>query len=184
MNTIWITLGMSFLAAGSVFAAETNAPAPKVFVLPARKNITRKPAALDFAAEMKHRVYAVINGKRTQPANVNVGADAGQWHELSIKQVGDGMVVIEAEHYTQRWRDQIRRWYLNSAQHSPTAKPDGDPVNVDGAGGGAYMEALPDTFVTDDDRAIDGINPGLHPGSAAKATCVGAKLGRDARRVT
>jgi hypothetical protein len=60
----------------------------------------------------------------------------------------------------------IRRWYINST-HSPTAKPDGDPVNVDGAGGGAYMEALPDTFVTDDDRAIDGLNLGLHPGSVA-----------------
>jgi hypothetical protein len=77
------------------------------------------------------------------------------------------MVVIEAEHYTRQFRDQIRRWYLNSAQHTPAAKPDGDPVNVDGAGGGAYMEALPDTFVTDNDRAIDGINLGLLPGAVA-----------------
>lgn len=82
-----------------------------------------------------------------------------------VHQEVDGMVVVEAEHFTKQQRDQIRRWYLNSAQHTPAAKPDGDPVNVDGAGGGAYMEALPDTFVTDDDRAIDGINLGLNPGS-------------------
>jgi hypothetical protein len=79
----------------------------------------------------------------------------------------DGQVVIEAEHFNAQRRDMIRRWYINSPQHTPTAKPDGDPVNVDGAGGGAYMEALPDTFVTDDDRAIDGLNLGLHPGSVA-----------------
>ena len=79
----------------------------------------------------------------------------------------DGLVVIEAEHFNAQRRDMIRRWYINSAQHSPIAKPDGDPVNVDGAGGGAYMEALPDTFVTDADRAIDGLNLGLHPGSVA-----------------
>lgn len=78
-----------------------------------------------------------------------------------VHQTVDGMVVIEAEHFTAQRRDMIRRWYLNSAQHTPAAKPDGDPVNVDGAGGGAYMEALPDTFVTDDDRAIDGINLGF-----------------------
>lgn len=84
-----------------------------------------------------------------------------------VHQEADGMVVIEAEHFTQQRRDQIRRWYLNSSQHTPAAKPDGDPVNLDGAGGGAYMEALPDTFVTDNDRAIDGINIGLHPGSVA-----------------
>jgi len=84
-----------------------------------------------------------------------------------VHQEADGLVVIEAEHFTKQTRDQIRRWYLNSAQHTPAAKPDGDPVNVDGAGGGAYLEALPDTFVTDEDRAIDGINLGLHPGSVA-----------------
>lgn len=84
-----------------------------------------------------------------------------------VHQTVDGMVVIEAEHFTAQKRDQIRRWYLNSAQHTPAAKPDGDPVNVDGAGGGAYMEVLPDTFVTDNDRAIDGINLGLLPGSVA-----------------
>jgi hypothetical protein len=84
-----------------------------------------------------------------------------------VHETVDGMVVIEAEHYTRQQRDMIRRWYLNSAQHSPTAKPDGDPVKVGDAGGGAYMEVLPDTFVTDDDRPIDGINLGLDPGSVA-----------------
>ena len=87
-------------------------------------------------------------------------------NEVVFQEV-DGLVVIEAEHFNAQRRDMIRRWYINSAQHSPIAKPDGDPVNVDGAGGGAYMEALPDTFVTDADRAIDGLNLGLHPGSVA-----------------
>lgn len=79
----------------------------------------------------------------------------------------DGMVVIEAEHFHSQRRDLIRRWYINSPQHTPAAKPDGDPVEISDAGGGAYMEALPDTFVTDDDRAIDGLNLGLLAGSVA-----------------
>jgi len=87
-------------------------------------------------------------------------------NEVVFQEV-NGLVVIEAEHFNAQRRDMIRRWYLNSAQHTPTAKPDGDPVNVGDAGGGAYMEALPDTFVTDDDRPIDGLNLGLLPGSVA-----------------
>ena len=35
-----------------------------------------------------------------------------------VHQTVDGMVVIEAEHYTRQFRDQIRRWYLNSARHT------------------------------------------------------------------
>ena len=35
----------------------------------------------------------------------------------------DGQVVIEAEHFVRQSRDQIRRWYFNSATHTPTAQP-------------------------------------------------------------
>lgn len=89
-----------------------------------------------------------------------VGADV-------VFQEVDGMVVIEAEHFHQQTRHMIRRWYINSPQHTPAAKPDGDAKDLAGVGGGAYVEALPDTFVTDDDRAIDGLNLGLLPGSVA-----------------
>lgn len=79
----------------------------------------------------------------------------------------DGLVVIEAEHYTRQSRDQIRRWYFNSATHTPTAKPDPDPVMVTDASNGTYIEALPDTFVHDGERAVDGLNIGIAPGAMA-----------------
>ena len=79
----------------------------------------------------------------------------------------DGVVVVEAEHFVRQTRDQIRRWYLSSAKHTPTAKPDPDPVMVTDASNGAYIEVLPDTFVHQHERAIDGINIGLAPGSIA-----------------
>jgi hypothetical protein len=79
----------------------------------------------------------------------------------------DGQVVIEAEHYIRQSRDQIRRWFFNSAKHTPTTTPDPDPVMVTDASNGIYIEALPDTFVHDHERAVDGINIGLAPGAIA-----------------
>ncbi len=84
-----------------------------------------------------------------------------------VHAVVDGTVVIEAEHYTSQRRDQIRRWYITTPDMTPTAKPDGDLPTLEDAGGGAYVEALPDTFVTEHDRPIDGLNLGLLPGSVA-----------------
>lgn len=79
----------------------------------------------------------------------------------------DGLVVVEAEHFVKQTRDQIRRWYLSSATKAPATKPDPDPVMVTDAGGGMYVEVLPDTFVLKTERAIDGINIGLNPGALA-----------------
>ncbi len=79
----------------------------------------------------------------------------------------DGLVVIEAEHFHKQTRDIIRRWYINSPATTPAAKPDLDANLHSEASGLAYVEALPDTFVTEHDRAIDGINLGLAPGSVA-----------------
>ncbi len=79
----------------------------------------------------------------------------------------DGQVVIEAEHFVRQTRDQIRRWYFNSASHTPTAKPDPDPVMVTDASNGIYVEVLPDTYVHNDERGVDGLNIGLAPGSMA-----------------
>ncbi len=79
----------------------------------------------------------------------------------------DGQVVIEAEHYTRQTSDMIRRWYLNSAKHTPTTRPDPDPVMVTDASNGTYVEVLPDTFVNQGDRPIDGINYTSTPGAMA-----------------
>jgi hypothetical protein len=140
-----VVLAATLLAAASLhaFAAEKAA-----------KKAPQSRPPLTEAERMKHIPPLPPADKPLVDANV-------------VFQEVDGAVVIEAEHFHQQTRHMIRRWYLNSPQHTPTAKPDGDPVIIADAGGGAYLEALPDTFVTDDDRAIDGLNLGLHPGAVA-----------------
>ncbi len=54
----------------------------------------------------------------------------------------DGLVAVEAEHFYQQSQDQIRRFYLVTADSVPDVKPDGDPPHVAGASGGAYLEIL------------------------------------------
>ncbi len=79
----------------------------------------------------------------------------------------NGHVVVEAEHFVRQTRDVIRRWFINGGGYVPTTKPDPDPVMVTDASNGMYVEALPDTFVHQGERAVDGTNIGLAPGSMA-----------------
>ena len=70
----------------------------------------------------------------------------------------DGVVIVEAEHFHHQSLDDLRRWYVISAKHHPGAAPDGDPAHLEGASGGAYLEALPDTRRTHEDKLIVGEN--------------------------
>lgn len=79
----------------------------------------------------------------------------------------DGQVVVEAEHFVRQTRDIIRRWFINGGGHAPTTHPDPDPVMVTDASNGMYVEALPDTFVHNHERGVDGANIGLAPGAIA-----------------
>ena len=79
----------------------------------------------------------------------------------------NGLVVVEAEHFVRQERDQVRRWYVTSPEHQPDVKPDPDPVQLGGASGGAYVEALPDTFVKKGDLFKRGENVAPVPGSVA-----------------
>ncbi|MBP6386540.1 MAG: hypothetical protein KA313_09040 [Pseudarcicella sp.] len=79
----------------------------------------------------------------------------------------NGTVVVEAEHFTSQSMTDIRKWYISSHKHKPNIKPDPDTVMVTDASGGAYVEVLPDEFVTKEDKAIEGVNLALIPGSLA-----------------
>ncbi len=70
----------------------------------------------------------------------------------------DGLIAVEAEHFYQQSQDEIRRFYLVTADNLPSVKPDGDPPHVAGASGGAYLEVLPDTRRTHADKLIQGEN--------------------------
>lgn len=69
-----------------------------------------------------------------------------------------GVVAIEAEHFTKQELTDMRAWYLTTKDSSPDLQPDGDSSHIEGASGGAYLEILPDTRRTHDDKLIKGEN--------------------------
>ena len=76
----------------------------------------------------------------------------------------DGLVAVEAEHFHRQSFTGKRAWHLTSARHTPAEMPGGDPPHLEGASGGAYLEILPDTRRTHDDRLIQGENFSNRPG--------------------
>lgn len=56
-----------------------------------------------------------------------------------------GLVRVEAEHFFQQTLTGKRRWHLTTVQQQPNVPDDADEPHLKGAGGGAYLECLPDT---------------------------------------
>lgn len=79
----------------------------------------------------------------------------------------DGTLAIEAEHFYKQSLTDKRAWYITSSNSTPEISPDGDEPHVGGAVGGAYVEALPDTRRTHDDKLIHGENFSNVPGKMA-----------------
>lgn len=70
----------------------------------------------------------------------------------------DGVVAIEAEHFVSQDKSDVRAWHIISTKSAPDIKPDGDPSHAADASGGAYLEILPDTRRSHDDKLIKGEN--------------------------
>jgi hypothetical protein len=81
----------------------------------------------------------------------------------------DGIVAVEAEHFYKQTLTDKRSWHITSSERVPGLEPDADPAHVAGASSGAYLEILPDTRATHDDKLIDGDNFGKKPGVMAVA---------------
>jgi len=79
----------------------------------------------------------------------------------------DGVVAVEAEHYSKQSLDEVRKWYMISADLQPEMNPDPDPVNYQGASGNTYLEMLPDTRTNHDEELIVGENFINEPGKMA-----------------
>ena len=70
----------------------------------------------------------------------------------------DGIVAVEAEFFYQQTKNEIRQWYRTSKNEIPTAGRDEDGPHCKNAGNNAYVEILPDTRVTSNDKLIAGEN--------------------------
>lgn len=82
----------------------------------------------------------------------------------------DGYVEVEAERFSSQEKTDKRRWHLVSATEAPDVSADGDPSHSASAGGGAYLEVLPDTRRTHDDQLVAGENFSNKPGEMAVLT--------------
>ncbi len=79
----------------------------------------------------------------------------------------NGLVAVEAEHFSRQSQNGVRAWYINSPRHRPHVQPDYDDASFLDAGGLAYVEALPDRFHTDLDPIIPGHSLGTVGGTVA-----------------
>ncbi|MFZ5831280.1 MAG: hypothetical protein ACOY3P_14410 [Planctomycetota bacterium] len=68
-----------------------------------------------------------------------------------LYQVTDGALAMEAEDFYRQMLARDRMWHLVCEGHTPRIGPDSDPVRLEGASGGAYLELLPDARQKDED---------------------------------
>jgi hypothetical protein len=79
----------------------------------------------------------------------------------------DGIVMVEAEHFYKQTLTDKRAWHISSSKAEPDLKPDGAPAHLPGASGGKYIQVLPDTRRSHDDKLIKGENFTDEPGAMA-----------------
>ena len=78
-----------------------------------------------------------------------------------------GLVAVEAEHFFQQELTEERAWQVFTPNQRPKLLPDTDGTHVTGASGGAYLEALPDSRWTHDEKLVHGENFSNVPGKMA-----------------
>jgi hypothetical protein len=79
----------------------------------------------------------------------------------------DGIVAVEAEYFFKQTKNEVRAWYHTSAQTKPQVGRDNDEPHFATAANGAYLEILPDTRTTHDDKLIHSENFSNTPGELA-----------------
>ena len=80
-----------------------------------------------------------------------------QFQEGNIFEEKNGIVAVEAEHFYEQSKSDIRKWYLIGEDFSSEMQdPDGN--HTIHASGGQYLECLPDTRTTRDDKLMPGEN--------------------------
>lgn len=69
-----------------------------------------------------------------------------------------GMVTVEAESFVKQSNDDIRKWYIILEKQKPNIEGIATKNEIATAGGKAYIQILPDTRRTHDDKLIKGEN--------------------------
>ncbi len=82
-------------------------------------------------------------------------------------QEANGMVTVEAEYFYKQTKTEIRKWYTIASGFNNEVKKTDTTIHVTNASKKRYIEVLPDTRVTHDDKLIKGINFSNVPGKMA-----------------
>lgn len=85
-------------------------------------------------------------------------------HTDLVFEEADGLVAVEAEHFLDQEKSEIRKWYVQTESQNELDLVDVDSSHAATASGGAYLEILPDTRSTHDDPLIIGENFANNPG--------------------
>ncbi len=110
--------------------------------------------------QFKHEHFA-SSRLSSQP---NCQTLSGQIQEVRVFEEKDGILAVEAEHFSSQQQTAIRKWALVNGNSKALPTPDPDPAHLEDASGGAYLELLPDSRVTHDDPLIPGTNFSNEPG--------------------
>ncbi len=81
----------------------------------------------------------------------------------------DGLIAIEAEHFSRQTLTEKRAWHIIAPASLSTVSPDPDPSHSEDASSGRYIEALPDTRHSHSDTLVPGENFTDTPGQLATA---------------
>jgi len=92
-------------------------------------------------------------------------ADANDSNSIPVEK--DGLLAVEAESFAKQSKTEKRAFHITSADAAPEITPDGDEAHWKDASGQAYIEILPDTRRTHDDKLINGENFTNEPGEIA-----------------
>lgn len=88
-------------------------------------------------------------------------------HKTLVYEEVDGLVAVEAEHFSAQTHSEIRSWYIHSVLDSSDVKPDLDFNHSQTASNKSYIEILPDTRVTHSDKLVRGENFSANAGEMA-----------------
>jgi len=162
---------------GTVIDSLTNAPTEATYNLQ-HHNLGLQYLEPDDVLQIASK--AVTNG--LIPENDETAWSRGRWNKLILNPSGlsmeeqlgnavafnekDGIVEVEAEGYQYNSENGTERhWYIRPKNDNIHVKESFLTDHSDGAGNGLYIEALPDTRVTHDDKLIKGGNFFPDPGT-------------------
>ncbi|WP_298502700.1 DUF5060 domain-containing protein [uncultured Maribacter sp.] len=77
-----------------------------------------------------------------------------------------GLLIVEAEEFANQSNSSVRKWHVISSDFKSNLV-DSDGVHAESAKGGKYIEILPDTRVTHEDKLTSGVNFSNEPGELA-----------------